>query len=89
MTDSHSCERKWWLQLEGVRLLRTVENVLISVGELFTDKGKAFYIDRENKMFLNLHATRSKSVFVEEDGEYYNFRFDGRQESAFKRKDEL
>ena len=46
------------------------------------------YIYQNNKLFLNLYPTRSKRVFVgkDEDGEYYIFRFAGKEVSVFKRK---
>ena len=63
----------------------------LRVGESITDEGKVFYIYQNNKFFLNLFPTRSKRVFVgkDEDGEYYIFRFEGKEVSVFKRKYEL
>ena len=59
----------------------------LSVGESITDEGKVFYIYQNNKLFLNLYPSRSKSVFVgkDEDGEYYIFRFEGKEVLVFKR----
>ena len=50
-----------------------------------------FYIYQNNKLFLNLYPTRLKRVFVgkDEDGEYYIFRFEGKEVSVSKRKYEL
>jgi len=55
------------------------------------DEGKVFYIYQNNKLFLNLYPTRLKRVFVgkDEDGEYYIFRFEGKEVSVSKRKYEL
>jgi hypothetical protein len=63
----------------------------LRVGESITDEGKVFYIYQNNKLFLNLYPTRSRRVFVgkDEDGEYYIFRFEGKEVSVFKRKYEL
>ena len=38
-----------------------------------------------------MHPTRSKKVFVgkDEEGEYYIFRFEGKEVSVFKRKYDL
>jgi hypothetical protein len=63
----------------------------LRVGESITDEWKVFYIYQNNKLFLNLYPTRSKRVFVgkDEDGEYYIFRFEGKEVLVFKRKYEL
>jgi hypothetical protein len=63
----------------------------LRIGQSITDDGKVFYIYQNNRLFLNLYPTRTKKVFVgkDEDGEYYIFRFEGKEMSVFKRKYEL
>ena len=63
----------------------------LRIGQSITDNGKVFYIYQNNRLFLNLYPTRTKRVFVgkNEDGDYYFFRFVGKEVSVFKRKYEL
>ncbi len=63
----------------------------LRIGESITDNGKVLYFYQNNKLFLNLYPTRTKKVFVgkDEDGEYFLFRFDGKDVHVFKRKDDL
>ncbi|MGB5875126.1 MAG: hypothetical protein WBH56_15510 [Bacteroidota bacterium] len=61
----------------------------LRIGESITDAGKLFYIYFNNKFFANLYPTRVKKVFVgkdEEEGDFYIFRFNGKDVNVFKRK---
>ncbi len=60
-------------------------------GQSIVDNGKVLYIYNNNKMFLSLYPTRTKNVFVgkDEDGEFYLFRFNGKELNVFKRKYDL
>ena len=63
----------------------------LRIGQSITDNGKVFYIYQNNKMFLNLYPTRTKTVSVgkDENGDFYFFRFEGKEVSACKRRYEL
>ena len=63
----------------------------LRIGQSITDNGKVLYIYQNNKMFLNLYPTTTKKVFVgkDENGDFYFFRFAGKEVSVFKRKYEL
>jgi hypothetical protein len=61
----------------------------LRIGESITDAGKVFYIYFNNKLFANLYPTRAKKVLVEKDeekGDFYIFRFNGKEVNVFKRK---
>lgn len=60
----------------------------LRIGQSITEEGKVFYIYQNNKMFMTLYPTRSRMVFVgkDEDGDFYLFRFEGKEVSVFKRE---
>ena len=71
------------------RLLGTYK---LRIGESITDAVKVFYIYFNNKLFANLYPTRVKKVFVgkdEEEGDFYIFRFNGKDVNVLKRKYEI
>jgi hypothetical protein len=61
------------------------------VGESITDEGKVFYLYQNNKLFVNLHPSTTKRVFVgkDEEGEYYIFRIEGKYVTVSKRKHDI
>jgi hypothetical protein len=60
----------------------------LRIGESITDEGKVFYIYFNNKLFADLYPTRVKKVFVgkDEDGDFYLFRFKGKEVRVYKRE---
>ena len=58
----------------------------LRIGQSITDNGKVLYIYANNKMFLSLYPTKTKKVFVGKDeaGEFYIFRFDGKEVNVSK-----
>lgn len=63
----------------------------LRIGQSITDNGKVLYFYQNNKLFLTLFPTRTTKVFVgkDEGGEYYLFRFEGKNVEVFKRKYDL
>ena len=67
----------------------TLGTYRLRIGQSITDNnGKVLYFYQNNALFLTLYPTRTRKVFVgkDEDGEYYLFRFDGKNVRVFKKK---
>jgi hypothetical protein len=69
----------------------TLGGYRMRIGHSVMDNSKVLTFFQNNKNWLTLYPTRTRKVFAgqNDDGEYYVFRFDGREVYVFKRKYEL
>ena len=74
------------LQFHRVHLPWTVGNLRASHRTVHHGQWEGLVHLPEQQPALNLFPTRTKKVFVGKDGEYYLFRFDGKEVDVFNKE---